>query len=98
MYRRNDNGWSLAYSALFLTQKTILVAPFWRERERRALKQWAGSGLMWAPRGTGRAASCQSLRKEQAQDEQKTGLRLEQNQGGEREQSLYYPSSEPEYP
>lgn len=83
MHRRNDNGWSLPYSALFLTQKASLVAPAWRERERRALKQRAGSGLTWAPSGTARAASCQSLRKKQSQDEQKTGLRLEENQGRE---------------
>ena len=44
---------------------------------------------MWAPSGTGEAASCQSLRKEQAQDEQKTGLRLEQNQGRERAKLMF---------
>ena len=44
---------------------------------------------MWAPSGTGEAASCWSLRKEQAQDEQKTGLRLEQNQGRERAKLMF---------
>lgn len=45
---------------LFLTQGTSLMAPAWREREGKVLKRWAGSGLMWASSGTGRAVSRQS--------------------------------------